>query len=137
MPAKERIGTEGVVSAGDRVCVFPAMTAMLAPGASETGVLETVMAGEPGIRVWPWILIAEFVFAVYVEPEIVKAGFSVGVLGLSYFLLPPTTAMDALRASDMGVLEMVMAGEPGIRVWPCITIAELEFAVYVLPANVN
>lgn len=31
---------------------------------------------------------------------------------------------------------IVMAGEPGFSVWPWITIAESELAVYVVPANV-
>ena len=57
---------EGRVGAERRVSVLPPMTASEASGARLSGVLETVMAGAPGVSVWPVMMYSEALFAVNV-----------------------------------------------------------------------
>ena len=56
----------GRVGAERRVSVIPAMTASEAEGARLIGVLEIVMAGAPGMSVWPSMMYSEALFAVKV-----------------------------------------------------------------------
>ena len=133
-PAKVRIaGWEegaGVV----RSWVLVPMTATLADGARDSGVLDTVI-WPPGVRVWPATTNCEAVLAVYVEPaKVMTAAFSVADVDASTWVLPATTATSADGCSDIGVLATVIC-PPGVNVWPAMTNPEAEFAVYVDPAT--
>ena len=103
---------------GKRVMVLLPMTARVAPGARLIGVPDTVIAGDPGISVWPPITYAPAALAVKVWPPIVnKGGEGVGA-GKRNMVLLPMTARVAPGARLMGVPDTVIAGDPGMSVWP-------------------
>ena len=94
------------------------MTARVAPGATLMGVPETVIAGDPGVSVWPPITYAPAALAVKVwEPIVNKGRGGVGVGNRDTVLLPMTTRV-ADDARLMGVPDTVIAGDPGMSVWP-------------------
>ena len=100
-----------------RSWVLVPITAALAAGARDSGVLDTIIA-LPGARVWPATTNCEAASAVYVEPpKVSTAGFGLGAGVASTWVLPPTTAMLADGCSDIGVLATVIC-PPAVNVWP-------------------
>ena len=110
-------GGEGV-GAGKRGMVLLPMTARVAPGARLIGVPDTVIAGDPGTSVWPPITYAPAALAVKVWPPIVDNGGEGVGAGKRDMVLLPMTARVAPGARLMGVPDTVIAGDPGMSVWP-------------------
>ena len=105
-------------------------TRKLADGANEITVPEIVIAEAPGMRVCEPTMKSELETAVTGVPSIVMMD-GVGRLpavAMACVVLP-TTAKLAAGAREIGVLETVMAGPPGMRVIVPATYADAEFAV--------
>ena len=94
------------------------MTAAEASGARLMGVPDTVIAGAPGTRVWLPIMYAPAALGVMVWEPIVRKGEREAGEGRRDIVWLPITACVASGARLMGVLDIVMAGPPGMRVWP-------------------
>ena len=108
----------GGVGAGNRDTVLLPMTTRVAPGARLMGVPDTVIVGDPGVSVWPQITYAPAALAVNVWEPIVKGGRESGAVGKRVMVLLPMTARVAPGARLMGVPDTVIAGDPGMSVWP-------------------
>ena len=99
--------------------------------ASEIGVPDTVMAAEPGARVWPLMMKSEAVFSVKACPAKVRtvgAGAGAGV-GRAMVEVP-ATRYEPESAREMGVPETVMT-PPGVKVWVPATRPDAALPVKV------
>ena len=115
--------------AGARSFVLLPITTCVADGARLRRVPETVIAGPPGVRVWPAMVYFELLSAVYVwEPKVNGGGVVAG--DRSLVLLPMITCV-AAGARLMGVPDTVIAGPPGTRVLLAITYAPAGLAVKI------
>ena len=114
-PAIVRGGRVVVGEGGVRRAEVMLPTIMLeASGARLMRVLETVIAGPPGVRVAPEIMYCPAASAVMVWEPMVR-GERVG-FGRSISVLVPMIAFVPSGARLMRVLETVIAGPPGVRV---------------------
>lgn len=95
------------------IVLVPPTTSAEAEVAREMTVPETVMAGEPGLRVWPSIMYSEALLGAIVLPAILRVGNAV-IRGI--VLLPPIMSTDIEGARMTDVPAMVTAWEPGWRV---------------------
>ncbi len=77
----------------------------------------TTMPDAPGVSVWPPITYAPAALALKVWAPMTRDGSVVGLERRIEVLEPMTTA-EASGARLIGVLEIVMAGAPGMSVWP-------------------
>lgn len=99
-----------------RAIVLLPSTSAVADGASDRRVLEMVIAGPPGARVWLPIMKWEAASGVIVSPLTVMSGAPGEGSATSREVEVPTMSWVADGARRMGVLEMVIA-PPGVRVW--------------------
>lgn len=79
----------------------------------------TTMPDAPGVSVWLPITYAPAALAVKVWAPMTRNGSVVGLERRVEVPEPMTTA-EASGARLIGVLEIVMAGAPGMSVWPSI-----------------
>jgi hypothetical protein len=102
--------------------VVPPTTTCVAPGASEIGVPDTVIAGAPGISVWVPMTKSDWAFAVMVCPLIVSWAGAVGAD-------PPRTIAVPAGGREIVAPFTVMAEPPGESVCePTMNIEELPGA---------
>ena len=109
--------------------VVPMMSAE-AEGASETRVPEKVIAGPPGASVWLSMIYSEAPLGVIVLPATVRTGRGSGA-AVRGNVVPPIMIFEADGAMLMSVPEIVMAGEPGMRVWPLRSYWDSLLAVII------
>ena len=115
--------------AGARSCVLLPITTCVADGARLSRVPETVIAGPPGMSVWPAMVYFELLSAVYVlEPKVNGGGV---IPGDRLLVMLPMITCVAAGARLIGVPDTVIAGPPGIRVLSAITYAPAALAVKV------
>jgi hypothetical protein len=96
---------------------LPATTIAVADGARDTGVPWMVMAGDPGIRVWPLTANTGTTLKVAgLDPSVIPGlGAIAGVMALglaSFEVAPFTTIAEAEGASEM----MILAGFGGFEI---------------------
>jgi len=116
----------GVVNEDPSIEVTPLITTKDADGASESVVPKAVIAGPPGMSVWP--------ATTNVGPEgsgsALKTSFPIVMVGgalscvaglASKSVAPLATTKEAEGPSDRVVPETVIADPPGTRVWPPMT----------------
>lgn len=105
-----------ILGLGKSSSVLVPMIALRPFAARLIGVWEIMIAGAPGIRVWPSIIYSEALFALKVcESNFIGGGV---MPGLSEIVLLPTMICVALGARLSRVPDIVIAGPPGMRVWP-------------------
>ena len=97
------------------------ITICVAEGARLRRVPETVIAGPPGVSVCPAITYAPAALGVMVwEPIVREGGWEDGTAGLRGIVLVPMRTSVPLGARLSRVPETVIAGPPGMSIWPSI-----------------
>ena len=118
VPPIVSVGSRGGEEGG---VVEPSMTMAAADGAKPMVVPGVVMAGAPGMSVWPPIMYSEALLGIICLPPIVSVG-SRG--GEERGVVEPSMTMAAANGAKTIVPEVVMAGAPGISVCPPIIYSE-------------
>lgn len=126
-------------SPADKGSVLLPITSAVAEEARLTGVPETVIAEPPGDRVWLPTMYSDAELAVIIWPPMVMGGAAVigPELLLRGMVELPMTIYEADEAREIVVPDAVMAGPPGVRVCPAITIGDVGLTVKADPWNVK
>lgn len=137
-PLIVKVSGEGVAAVGVGMGNAALPIARAVPeGRSEIGIPDTVIAGAPGMIVWPLRIRSELGPRVTVKAPIVKvSGAGVAAVGTGNVELPTAITIPEGRR-EMGVPEIIRAGPPGVIVCPLSTRLELGSRVSVKPPIVR
>ena len=111
-----------VLDGAENRSVVPPTTTAVALASSDTLTPETVIGDAPGTRVWPPTMNSDCADPVIVDDPNVTTG----AVPESVSVESPTTMVDPETGSETGVLLIVIAGPPGVRVWEPNTNADAE-----------
>lgn len=111
--------------------VLVPITTFLVEGSRLIGVPDMVMAGAPGVIVWPFTTYCEALSGVMTSLPKVNDGKADGSGSLSGTVWVPITTFFAEGARLIGVPDMVTAGAPGVIVWPLTIYCDALLAVTI------